>query len=113
MNTQQQTADNQTMRNPNVEPTIRIIGRRNTIIGFGLCGFEDLLEVSERATSIDICNAITSSRSQTIVIEEELFSLATPNLPKHEKLIITIPQSQSTDDIDALVSAALGTSITD
>lgn len=60
-----------------------------TVIGFGLCGIKDVVELLRTSTPQEIEKAIVESSNNIIMIDEELREKV-PSL-KTEKVIITIP----------------------
>jgi len=87
---------------------ISVIGNRNTIMGFGLCGLEDLHEVDYSITEQELLELIETVESDTILIEQVLAQKIV--LPQEKQFIIIPSDDIVQDDIDVLVAQSLGLS---
>ena len=91
---------------------ISIVGTKTSIIGFGLCGVDDVHEVAENETKEKIKEAIQQC-GDVVLIDE--FLTKDLNLKQFDKTFIIIPWrfkvASDDDEIEKLVQDALGVAI--
>lgn len=94
---------------------ISLIAKTSSIIGFGLCGVKDLIEVNKNCGEQEILAAIKKAQHDVIMIDEDLHAKFSQQLAKTKKIFIDIPdrfkEKEQANNIDALVRDTIGVNI--
>ena len=94
---------------------ITLIGTSTTIIGFGLCGIKNIMEVSHSIDYKELLKLYLQVESNIIMIDELLYSKIKSDIKTNDKIIIQIPdrfkESQENNEIQELVMKTIGTNI--
>lgn len=92
---------------------ITLIGTYNSIIGFGLCGIEDIHEVTPGTTAQEIARIVEKTENEIVLIDEKVHEKIDGR--GFDKIFIQIPdrfrERAGTDDIDKLVRDTIGISM--
>lgn len=89
---------------------ITLIGRYQSIIGFGLTGISDIREVAENPNEEEVV-ALLKDAQKIILIEEDLYEMINEDA-RGENVYIKIPSKTGDDTaLDSLIKDTIGVSL--